>query len=97
MDDKEIVYIPYYVAEGMNDRLSKTNKRLWILCILLIVLLVGTNAMWIWYESQWEYYEQEVEQEIEAEGDFTVIGIGDYHGKSETDSEDEAQNKTGGW
>lgn len=96
MNDKEIAYIPYYVAEGMNDRLSKNNKRLWVMCLLLIVLLVGTNAMWIWYESQWSYYEQEVEQEIEAEGDFTVIGIGDYHGKSETDSEDETQNETGG-
>jgi hypothetical protein len=80
----------------MADRQSLTIKRLWIMCILLIVLLVGTNAMWIWYESQWEYYEQEVEQEIEAEGDFTVIGIGDYHGESDTESEDETQNKTSG-
>lgn len=93
---KESVSIPYYVAEGMIDRLSATNKRLWVMCVLLIVLLVGSNALWIIYESQFMYYEQEVEQEIEAEGDFTVIGIGDYHGKSETDSEDETQNKTGG-
>ena len=95
MDDKDIVYIPYYVAEGMNDRLSKNNKRLWVMCLLLIILLVGTNAMWIWYENQWSYYEQEVEQEIEAEGDFTVIGIGDYHGKSDAESEDETQDETG--
>ena len=96
MDDKEVAYIPYYVAEGMNERLSKTNKRQWVMCLLRIVLLVGTNGLGIGYESQWEYYEQEVEQEIEAEGDFTVIGIGDYHGKSDAESEDEAQDKTGG-
>lgn len=96
MNDKDNSTIPFCVFEAMADRQSLTIKRLWIMCILLIILLVGTNAMWIWYESQWEYYEQEVEQEIEAEGDFTVIGIGDYHGKSEADSKDETQNETGG-
>lgn len=56
------VSIPYYVAEGMSDRLSATNKRLWILCILLIVLLVGSNGLWIWYESQFMYYVQSVDE-----------------------------------
>lgn len=79
---KEVANIPYYVAEGMLDRQSATIKRLWIMCILLIILLVATNGLWIWYESQFMYYEQEVEQEIEAEGDFTVIGIGDNYGES---------------
>ena len=84
--NKEAVSIPYYVAEGMSDRLSATNKRLWILCILLIILLVGSNGLWIWYESQFMYYEQSVEQEIESEGDTTVIGIGDNYGTSKADS-----------
>ena len=52
--EKDIVTIPYYVAEGMIDRQSMTIKRLWILCILLVVLLVGSNAMWLWYESQFD-------------------------------------------
>lgn len=83
---QDVAFIPYYIAESMADRQSATIKRLWILCILLIVLLVGTNAMWLWYESQFEYFEttKEVEQEIEAEmedGDFTVIGIGDNYGE----------------
>ena len=59
------------------------------MCVLLIILLVGTNALWLWYESQFEYIEdvQTVEQEIEAEmedGDFTVIGIGDNYGTGES-------------
>lgn len=53
---KETVSIPYYVAEGMSDRLSATNKRLWILCILLIILLVGSNALWVIYENSFEDY-----------------------------------------
>ena len=83
-DNEKVTMIPYFMAESMADRQSLTIKRLWILCILLIVLLVGTNALWIWYESQWEYYE-EVEQDVDAElgdGDFTMIGIGDNYGKS---------------
>ena len=72
--------IPFCIVESMLDRNALTIKRLWILCILLIVLLVGTNAMWIWYESQFVYLDtQSVEQDIDAktgEGDFTVIGIG---------------------
>lgn len=80
---QDVAFIPYYIAESMADRQSLTIKRLWIMCVLLILLLVGTNALWLWYESQF-IYEESVEQEIEAEmedGDFTVIGIGDNYGK----------------
>lgn len=86
-DNEKVTMIPFYAVESMLDRQGVTIKRLWVLCILLIVLLVGTNGLWLWYESQWEYYEQEVEQDIEAEmedGDFTVIGIGDNYGKGES-------------
>lgn len=31
---------------------ERTIKRLWVAVILLIVLLVATNAMWIWNEAQ---------------------------------------------
>lgn len=87
---QDAALIPYYIAESMADRQSLTIKRLWIMCILLIILLVGTNALWLWYESQFEYFEttEEVKQDIEAEmgdGDFTVIGIGDNYGEKNTD------------
>ena len=84
--DKDVAHIPYYVAEGIMDRQSLTISRLWILCITLILLLVGTNAMWIWYESQFEYYEQSVEQEIDTGNrEVTVIGIGDNYGEDKAD------------
>ena len=46
--------VPYIVHEGMMARAEITIKRLWITILLLIVLLVGTNAGWIWYQSQFE-------------------------------------------
>lgn len=44
--------IPYFAHEGIVARMERTIKRLWILCIILIVLLVATNGAWIYYESQ---------------------------------------------
>ena len=46
--------IPYFCHEGDMARAERTIKRLWILCILLIILLVGTNAAWIYYENSFE-------------------------------------------
>lgn len=81
--------ITYFEHEEQMTRMERTNVRLWVLCILLILLLVGTNIAWLYYESQFEYYQSSVEQEIDTgEGNATVIGIGDYNGESKTDSED---------
>ena len=52
MEDKDVVMIPFVVHEGDMARQERTIKRLWILCILLIILLVGTNIAWIHYENQ---------------------------------------------
>ena len=67
--------VPYIVHEGMMARAERTAKRLWITILLLIVLLVGTNAGWIWFESQFEYSQttQEVAQESNH-GDNSFIG-----------------------
>lgn len=44
--------IPYFCHEGDMARAERTIKRLWILCILLIVLFVGSNLAWLHYEMQ---------------------------------------------
>lgn len=44
--------IPFYAHEGIVARMERSNRRLWILCIILIVLLAVTNGAWIWNESQ---------------------------------------------
>ena len=67
--------VPFIVHEGTMARAEITIKRLWITILLLIVLLVGTNGLWIWYESQFQYYQttQEVTQESNH-GDNSFIG-----------------------
>ena len=73
--------VPYIVHEGTMARAEIMIKRLWITILLLIVLLVGTNAGWIWFESQFEYSQttQEVTQESNH-GDNSFIG-GDIGGE----------------
>ncbi len=75
--------IPFIVHESDMTRMERTNRRIWILCIILIITLIGTNAGWIYYESQFMDYE--VEQEVDTgTGDAIVVGVGDYNGESET-------------
>lgn len=51
MDEK---MIPYIAFESATSRQERTIKRLWILCLVLIVALLGTNAGWIYYENSFE-------------------------------------------
>lgn len=65
--------VPYIVHEGAMARMERTIKRLWILVVLLAVLLVATNAAWIYYESQFTDEIVTVEQESDT-GNNNYIG-----------------------
>lgn len=52
--DNKTPMINYAAHEGMMARMERTIRRLWILCIILILLLAGTNAAWIYYENSFE-------------------------------------------
>lgn len=83
------VQVPYIVHESAMARQERTVKRLWIVVILLIVLLVGSNIGWIAYESQFEDVVtiQEVEQDTDG-GNNSFVG-GDYYGTSKSTDNDE--------
>ena len=74
--------VPYIVHESSMARMERQIKRLWITILVLIFLLVGTNAAWLYYESQWETVYQEVTQEADTwTNNFVggdVIGETDY-------------------
>lgn len=63
-DDKD-----QFVYEALASALERTIKRLWILCILLVILLVGSNVAWLYYESQFEDKVTTVTQDVDAESD----------------------------
>jgi hypothetical protein len=91
MDNRENApQIPYSIHEGMMARQERTIRRLWILCIIIFIALIATNAGWIYYESQFtdEIVTERIEQDVDTgNGNANVNGhIGDNYGTSETDS-----------
>ena len=46
--------VPYVVHEADMARQERTIKRLWILLLVMLFLLVGTNGAWIYYENSFE-------------------------------------------
>lgn len=92
--------VPYIMHEADMARMERSNKRLWIVVIILIAALLGTNAAWIVYESQFQTVEvsQEVEQDADGNGYNNFIGGDSYGGTSESDytSENQSEEKRNG-
>lgn len=61
-----------YYTDIISGLAERTIKRLWIIIILLIVLLVGTNAMWLHYERQ---FANEVTETYTSEADGGGLAI----------------------
>ena len=86
MEEKNVSYLEF---ESSQARMERTNRRMWILCIILIASLIGTNAGWLYYESRYE--DVVVTQEAQADGDSNISlqnVSGDYYG-----SESKANSK----
>ena len=71
-ENKNPEAVPYIVHESAMARAERSAKRLWVAIILMIVLLVGTNGAWLWYESQFEVVETTT---IEAEQDGSGVNV----------------------
>lgn len=70
--------VPYIVHESAMARDERIIKRLWIVIILLILLLVGSNCAWLYYESQFETVETITETyEAIADNGGNAIANGD--------------------
>ena len=55
---KEIV--SYYVFEGEMTRLERVIRRLWILCLVLLIALLSTNIAWVYYsQTNFKTYEKD--------------------------------------
>lgn len=73
-----------YTIDIITAMTERTIKRLWILIILLVVLLFGSNAAWLYYELQ--FTDEVITQEVTQEADNGInrfVG-GDYYGAAES-------------
>ena len=75
--------VPYIVHEAELARAERSFKRLWAAIILLIVLLFGSNAGWLYYESQFEETTTTIEAEADDGGNAVANnnGMVNYNGK----------------
>lgn len=90
LNEQQVEPVPYITHEADMARMERTNFRLWIVVLALIVLLVGTNVAWLYYENQFIDYEETITQEVDTgDGMALVSGTGDVnYGESQTDSKD---------
>lgn len=95
MKTEDVKDVSYIVYESTLARFDRVIKRLWIVILVLVFLLLGTNLAWLYYETQFEEVEQtttttqEVKQDTKDGGDNSFIG-GDNYG--EADSQDKNDN-----
>ena len=79
--------IPYFAHEGIVAKMERANRRLWILCIVLILLLAGTNGAWIYYESQFIDEALTVTQDVDTGNGDAIVNDGVHiNGENTTDS-----------
>lgn len=72
--DNNMESVPYTVFESVQARADRRFRLMWALLILMLIALVGTNAGWIIYESQFE--DTVISQELEA-GESGIATIND--------------------
>ena len=77
-----------YDIDLLSAMAERTIKRLWIVILVLIIALIGTNAGWLYYESQFEdVVTTEIVQE-NADGYNNYIGNDGDIVNGETDNKD---------
>ena len=66
-----------YDIDLLSAMAERTIKRMWIVILVLIIALIGTNGAWLYYESQFETIETTIEAD-QGEG-VNIVGGGDVN------------------
>lgn len=83
--------VPYIVHESEMARLERIIKRQFVLIVVALCFLVGTNVCWIAYENQFEDIETtEVTQDLDSGNGDAIINDGVHiNGESTTDGKED--------
>lgn len=74
MENNDNIIMSRLAFERMQAKDERNDKWRNIIIILLIVLLVVSNGLWLWYESQYEYVIDDYTEVDSGEGDINYIG-----------------------
>ena len=76
--------VPYIVHESTMARMERIQRRQWIVILVLVALLMGSNIAWLIYTAQFEVVET---TEIEQDGEgVNIVGGGDVNYGAEGNS-----------
>lgn len=96
MENNDNIIMSRIAFERMQAKDERNDKWRNIIIILLIVLLIATNAMWLWAWNQYDYVDgYSVEMEADDGSNANYIGNnGDINnGGKDQGNEDKKQDK----
>jgi hypothetical protein len=93
MDNENNIIISRYAFERMQTKDEKNDRWRNIIILVLIILLVVTNAMWLVAWNQYDYVDDyEIEAQQDGEG-INIVGAGDVsYGTDSYDSQTQEQD-----
>lgn len=76
MENNDNIVMSRIAFERMQAKDERNDKWRNIIIVLLIVLLVATNAMWLWAWNQYDYVEEEYSVDMSADDGSNANYIG---------------------
>ena len=76
-----MVMVPYIVYEGEQARAERHSKRLVTALVITILLLFGTNALWLCAWMQYDYVGEEVTTTRQIVDVDAKDGVANYVGR----------------
>ena len=77
--------VQFATLESVCTRLERSNRRFFVIVLVLLGALIATNAGWIYYESQWQVVETTTTQTVTQDGGENRFIGGDYYGATNSD------------
>ena len=87
-ESKKADPVPFPVFESVKATMERGARRLWIVILVLLLLLAGSNIGWLVYESQFTDEVWTIEAEADEGSRAIANGNGEvtiYGGESESD------------
>lgn len=76
MENNDNIVMSRIAFERMQAKDERNDKWRNIIIVLLIILLVATNAMWLWAWNQYDYVEEEYSVDMSADDGSNANYIG---------------------
>jgi hypothetical protein len=94
MENNDNIIMSRIAFERMQAKDERNDKWRNIIIVLLIVLLVATNAMWLWAWNQYDYVDDYTSVEADDDSDINYIGHNGDINNGRSDSTENTEQGT---